>query len=176
MQLLFGFPLRLTLETMNHHSNIYRALAINPGSAVYMDEARIYARDLEVPSGNGIGTARGIAHAYGVFASDGKALGLRADTLRLLAAPAVPATHGFFDECMKGEAKFSLGFMKPSDTLPFGNTSSFGSPGAGGAMGFADPTTQIGYAYVTSQMGTHLTGDPRDLALRDALYSALRRQ
>jgi len=31
----------------------------------------------------------------------------------------------------------------------------------------------IGYADVTSQMGTHLTGDPRDVALRDALYSAI---
>ena len=32
----------------------------------------------------------------------------------------------------------------------------------------------VGYAYVTSQRGTALTGDPRDVALRDALYAALR--
>jgi predicted CoA-binding protein len=56
---------------------------------------------------------------------------------------------------------------------PFGSASSFGSPGAGGSLGFADPTAGIGYAYVTSQMGTRLTGDPRDVALRDALYSAI---
>lgn len=174
LQLLLGFPLRLALETMNHHSNIYRALVVNPGTAIYLDEARIYARDLEVPSGNGVATARAIAHAYGVFASDGQALGLRPETLRLLAAPAVPATHGFFDECMKAEVQFSLGFMKPSETIPFGHPSSFGSPGAGGAMGFADPEAQIGYGYVTSRMGTHLTGDPRDLALREALYAAHR--
>ena len=31
----------------------------------------------------------------------------------------------------------------------------------------------IGYGYVTSRMGTRLTGDPRDVALRDALYSSL---
>ena len=43
--------------------------------------------------------------------------------------------------------------------------------GSGGALGFADPEAGIGYAYVTSQMGTALTGDPRDLALRKALYS-----
>jgi hypothetical protein len=43
---------------------------------------------------------------------------------------------------------------------------------SGGALGFADPSTGVGYAYVTSQMGTKLTGDPRDVALRDALYSA----
>jgi hypothetical protein len=55
----------------------------------------------------------------------------------------------------------------------FGSASSFGSPGPGGALGFADPTAAIGYADVTNQMGTRLTGDPRDVALRQALYAAL---
>jgi hypothetical protein len=62
--------------------------------------------------------------------------------------------------------------MKPSPTWPFGSASSFGSPGAGGSLGFADPSAGVGYAYVTSRMGTRLTGDPRDVALREALYSA----
>jgi CubicO group peptidase (beta-lactamase class C family) len=100
---------------------------------------------------------------------------LRAETLHALAAPAIPPTHGFHDECVKGDVQFSLGFMKPNPTWPFGNdASSFGAPGAGGSLGFADPTAGVGYAYVTSQMGTRLTGDPRDIALRDALYSAIR--
>jgi CubicO group peptidase (beta-lactamase class C family) len=174
LRMLFGFPLLFMWEAMNPRSNIYRALVVNPGTAVYADEQRIYARNLEVPSGNAVGTARAIAQAYGVFASGGAALGLRPETLALLAAPAVAPTHGFHDECMKGEAQFSLGFMKPSPAWPFGTPGAFGSPGAGGAMGFADPQTGIGYAYVTSQMGTSLTGDPRDVALRDALASALR--
>jgi CubicO group peptidase (beta-lactamase class C family) len=63
--------------------------------------------------------------------------------------------------------------MKPGPALPFGSPSAFGSPGAGGAMGFADPAVGVGYAYVTSQMGTRLSGDPRDVALRDALYTAI---
>jgi CubicO group peptidase (beta-lactamase class C family) len=61
--------------------------------------------------------------------------------------------------------------MKSSPALPFGSASSFGSLGAGGALGFADPETGVGYAYVTNRMGTRLAGDPRDVALRDALYS-----
>ena len=59
---------------------------------------------------------------------------------------------------MMGEARFSLGFMKPSPTWPFGSEGSFGAPGSGGSLGFADPQAGIGYAYVTSQMGTTLTG------------------
>jgi CubicO group peptidase (beta-lactamase class C family) len=174
LRMLTGFPLRLTLDNMNRHSNIYRALVTNPGSAVYQDEERVYARNLEVPSGGGVGTARGIAHAYGVFATGGRELGLRRATVDLLAAPAVAPARGFYDECMKADGiQFSLGFMKSTDAWPFGGDRSFGSPGAGGALGFADPTVGIGYAYVTSRMGAALTGDPRDLALRDALYSAL---
>jgi CubicO group peptidase (beta-lactamase class C family) len=171
---LFGFPLRVSLEFMNRRSNIYRALVVNPGSAVVHDEQRIYARNLEVPSGGAVGTARAIAHAYGVFATGGRELGLRQETLDLLAAPAVPPARGFHDECMKSDGvQFSLGFMKPSPAWPFGSARSFGSPGAGGSLGFADPIAGVGYAYVTSQMGTALTGDPRDVALRDALYSAM---
>jgi len=175
LEMLFGFPLRFTLEAMNRRSNIYRALEINPGTRVYFDEERVYARNLEVPSGNAVATARGIAHAYSGFANGGCDLGLRKETLDLLAAPAIRPTRGFYDECLKGDGvQFSLGFMKPSSVWSFGSSSaSFGSPGSGGSLGFADPTARIGYAYVTSQSGTALTGDPRDVALRDALYAAL---
>jgi CubicO group peptidase (beta-lactamase class C family) len=174
LEMLVHFPLRLTLDSMNPRSNIYRALVSNPGTALPLDARHIYSRNLEVPSGGAVGTARGIAHAYGVFANGGHELRLRPETLALLAAPAISPAHGFKDECMHGEVRFSLGFMKPSPEWPFGGPNSFGSPGAGGSMGFADPDAGIGYGYVTSQMGTSLTGDPRDVALRDALYSAIR--
>ena len=133
----------------------------------------MYARNFEVPAGGAVGTARAIAHAYGVFATGGRELGLRHETLELLAAPAIPPTYGFHDECLKGEVQFSLGFMKPGGSWRFGGPRSFGSPGSGGSLGFADPEAAIGYAYVTSQMGVKVTGDPRDIALRDALYAAL---
>jgi CubicO group peptidase (beta-lactamase class C family) len=175
LRMLTGFPVRLTLEAMNRHSNIYRALVTNPGFAIYLDEERVYARNFEVPSGGGIATARGIAHAYAAFVSGGRALGLRQATLDLLAAPATPPTRGFYDECMKADGiQFSLGFMKSTPTWPFGSARSFGSPGSGGSLGYADPEVGVGYAYVTSQAGTALTGDPRDVALRRALYSCLR--
>jgi CubicO group peptidase (beta-lactamase class C family) len=146
--MLLGFPLRLTAAAMNPRSNIHRALMVNPGTTVYFDERRVYARNLEVPSGNAVGTARAIARAYGVFASGGHELRLRKETLALLAAPAIPPTHGFFDECLKGEVQFSLGFMKPSAQWPFGSPSAFGSPGAGGAMVFADPDVGVACSWV----------------------------
>jgi len=138
---------------------------------VSLDSERIYARNLEVPSGGGVGTARSIARAYSVFATGGRELALRRETLDLLVAPAIPARDGFRDACLHGDLRFSLGFMKSSAAWPFGRAGSFGSPGSGGSLGFADPAAGIGYAYVTSQMGATLTGDPRDVALREALYA-----
>ena len=58
---LLGFPIRLALESLNPRSHIRRALA---GSELVHDEQHIYARNLEVPSGGGVGTARAIARAY----------------------------------------------------------------------------------------------------------------
>jgi CubicO group peptidase (beta-lactamase class C family) len=63
IEMLRGFGLRFMLEAMNPRSNIYRALNANPGTGIYRDVQRIYARNLEVPSGNGVGTARAIARA-----------------------------------------------------------------------------------------------------------------
>ena len=173
IEMLRHFPLRLMLDGMNRRSNLYRALVINPGFAVAQDDHRVYARNIEVPSGGAVGTARAIAQAYSVFATGGHELDLRQETLDLLAAPAVPPARGFYDECLKGELQFSLGFMKSSPVWRFGGARSFGSPGSGGSLGFADPDAGVGYGYVTSQMGTHLTGDPRDVALREALYSVI---
>jgi len=172
LAMLLGFPIRMTLASLNPRSNIYRALITNPGAAIVQDAQRIYARNLEVPSGGGVGTARAIAQAYSQFATDGRELKMRRGTLKALSAPAIPPTSGFYDECLMGEVRFSLGFMKPSPLLPFGNEACFGSPGAGGSLGFADPRNGIGYAYVTSQMGPTLTLDPREEALRDAVYVA----
>jgi len=170
---LLRLPFRLMLAAMNPRSAIYRALVVNPGSEVSLDDERVYARNLEVPSGGGVGTARAIARAYSVFATDGRELGLRQETVQALRAPAIPSEHGFYDEALKGEIQFSLGFMKTCPNWPFGHTGAFGSPGAGGSLGFADPETGMAYAYVTNRMGG-VTGDPRDLALRNALSKGLK--
>lgn len=165
-----------TLAAMNKRSVLHRALMANPGTSFYMTPEHKVVRNLEVPSGGGVGNARALAKAYGVFASSGRELGLRAETLAELAAPATSARHGFRDECFGAPAKFSLGFMKPSETFPFADVSrerAFGAPGTGGSLGYADPDTGVGYGYVTGTMGLHLKGDPRDIALRRALAKAL---
>jgi len=166
---MFTMPISLVLASMNPRSAIRRALL---GSLLPLDKERVYARNFEVPAGGGVGTARAIAHAYSVFATGGKELGLREETLRQLMAPPVAPLRGFRDGALKVEAPFSLGFTKPFPKNPFGSPSSFGAPGMGGSFGFADPQAEIGYGYVLNGMGTHLE-DPRDRALRTAMYRSI---
>lgn len=166
---MFKIPVTLVLASMNPRSAIRRALS---GSLFPLDEERIYARNFEVPSGGGVGTARAIAHAYSVFATGGKELGLRKETLEQLMAPPVAPLYGFKDAALKVEVAFSLGFGKPSPKNPFGHPSSFGHPGSGGSFGFADPKAEVGYGYVPNRMKPYFE-DPRDLALCTAMYRSI---
>jgi CubicO group peptidase (beta-lactamase class C family) len=170
--MMFNVPLPLMLAFMNRRSPTRRAVFENPGPYLLLDSEHIYARNLENPSGNGVGTARAIARAYSVFATGGE-VGLRRETLQALMAPAIPPLHGFYDEVMKKEMCFSLGFLKPNRTYAFGQPGAFGEPGHGGSFAFADPEAGLGYAYVTNRMGAKQGGGPRELALREAFHRAI---
>jgi CubicO group peptidase (beta-lactamase class C family) len=53
----------------------------------------------------------------------------------------------------------------------FGSSgNAYGTPGFGGSFGFADPETGIGFGYVMNKLGFHLYSDPRELALRQAVF------
>ena len=61
---------------------------------------------------------------------------------------------------------------KPIPAFNFGSSGrAFGAPGFGGSFGFADPDTGIGFAYVMNRLGFHIVSDPRELALRRALFT-----
>jgi CubicO group peptidase (beta-lactamase class C family) len=173
---LTSMPPRIVFDAVWPRSVLHRSLVANPGTGFYVDADHVIVRELEVPSGGAVATARALATAYGAFAAAGGPLGLRSETWEALCAPAHPARRGYYDECFRGPVKFSLGFMKPSEMIDFGSASAFGAPGAGGSMAFADPAVPLGYGYVTDKMSMELQGDPRDLALRRALASALSRR
>jgi CubicO group peptidase (beta-lactamase class C family) len=168
---MFTVPLPSMFALLDRRSPLHRSWS-GLGPSVYLDPERIYARNFEVPSGGGVGTARAMAQAYSEFATGGRLLGVREETLQQLMVPAAPPLHGFYDEVMQMEVAFSLGFMKPSPKYPFGHPSAFGAPGSGGSAGFADPQARVGYAYILNRMGTYLE-DPRELALRKALYQSI---
>ncbi len=163
-------PVRFILAAINPRSMARRALV---GTEFCLDENRIYARNYEVPSGGGVGTARAIAHAYGVFAAGGKELGIREDTLEKLKAPPVVPSKGFRDVALKTDTCYSLGFSRSLPKDPFGSPSAYGMPGTGGSFGFADPKYELGYGYVLNGFGTSFPTDPRSDALVAAMYHSI---
>jgi CubicO group peptidase (beta-lactamase class C family) len=126
---------------------------------------------VEMPVGNGIGNARGMALLFHEFAMGGRKLGLKREFLADLEQPVSLPPGEKIDRVARMDFRFSLGFAKPSPDLPFGgNGRAFGIGGAGGSLAVADPEHELGYAYVMNRMGFSVSGDPRELALREAVY------
>ena len=166
-------PLRMVLGYMNPTSLTRRTFG-NPKLSSPADLNRPEYRRVELPAGNGIGEVRSIARAYGVFAAGGYDLGIGEDTLEALTAPPAPPSLGSRDEVLKAEMSYSLGFNRPSKAFRFGSSEeSFGTIGAGGSFGFADPDARLGFAYAPNKMGFYIWEDPREKALRDAVYRCL---
>jgi CubicO group peptidase (beta-lactamase class C family) len=128
--------------------------------------------EVEVPAGNGVGTARAIARLYSAFAEGGTELGVGPETLARITAPVRPRHPK--DLVMGAPSYFSLGFLRPGPKVDFGSSErAFGSPGAGGSFAFGDPDARLGYAYVMNKMDFYMFDDPREKALRDAVYRAM---
>jgi CubicO group peptidase (beta-lactamase class C family) len=134
-------------------------------------------RAVENPAGGGIGLVRSVAKAYSELATGGRTLGLSAATLAEVTAPPRPPSEVARDQVLLTDASFSLGFARPGPGFQFGSSGrAFGHPGAGGSFAFADPDLELSFAYAPNRLGHHLRDDPREKALRDALYACVERR
>jgi CubicO group peptidase (beta-lactamase class C family) len=166
-------PRPMALAMVNPRSMSYKTFA-NPRLQRPADLDRSEYRRLEFPAGGAIGSARHIARAYAALVADPPELGLTAATLDELTSPPRRPTDGWRDEVLKVDTAFSLGFARPHGELRFGSSPrAFGHPGAGGSFAFGDPDRGVSFAYVMNRMGFRLNDDPREKALRDALYRGL---
>ena len=131
-------------------------------------------RALELPGANGIGQVRDLARLYGEFATGARTLNLRPAVLADLARPATPPRHGLRDKVLKRTMVYSLGLSKPFAGFPFSpSANAFGAAGTGGSNAFADPDAQLGFAYAPNRLGLHQFDDPREQALRKAMYRCI---
>ena len=160
----------LIKRVLSPGSLLRKSLAI-PADIDYNDRRTL---EVELPAGNGVGTARSIARAYSSFAEGGAEVGLTQGTFARITTPA--DITGRKDEVLGVPSCFSLGFVRPGPDVTFGaSRRSFGGPGAGGSFGFADPDARLGYAYIMNKLDFWLIDDPREKALRDAVYRAMAR-
>jgi len=168
---LYAMPPRLALSLLNPRSLTGRSVNVPNDVDAMRDFNREEVRTVEIPAANGIGPARAVAKAYSCAATGGRELGLTPDTLAALTQSARTPTGGIRDKVLHVDSVFSLGYCKPIAHFNFGSSDkAFGTPGLGGSFGFADPDTGVGFAYVMNRLGFHLWSDPRELALRQALF------
>lgn len=171
----YTVPRRMMFQMLRRRSLTARSFANPPMRGAGGIQSRAM-REVEIPSANGMGTARSLARLYSVFATGGEELALEKQTLDDLMAVPPPPSGGVRDLVLHTDMSFSLGFSRPAFAYDFASSpAAFGTPGAGGSFAFADPDARIAMAYVMNQMGHYLVDDPREKALRDATYRALAR-
>jgi CubicO group peptidase (beta-lactamase class C family) len=124
----------------------------------------------EMPSSNGVGTARALARFYAALV--GEVDGIRVLAPETVAAASVVQANGP-DRVIFVPTCFGLGFALQPMVAPGAGPKAVGHPGAGGSLGFADPEAGLGFGYVTTRMKFDPSGDERTHGLIRALYGAV---
>ena len=129
-------------------------------------------RRMELPWMNATATARGLAKIYGTLGMGGKMGKVRLVKKAAIQRVARRQSWSYQDRVLCKPLGFAQGFVKEEPTIFSPHEASFGHPGAGGALGLADPTHDLGFAYVMNRMDHHIRS-PRCLALCHAMYEVL---
>lgn len=128
----------------------------------------------ESPAANGIMDARSLARLYAVLANGGELDGIRlvpADSIEEWSRLRVDQKDRYDDR----DFRIGLGYIRSSSWYRMGPTdATFGDPGMGGAVGWADPERNLSFAFIPNRMVfSPGTTDPRIVALSDAIYGCL---
>ncbi|MER6064530.1 serine hydrolase domain-containing protein [Streptomyces sp. NPDC001792] len=128
-------------------------------------------RAAALPASNGIATADGLARFYASLIGevDGGTRLFTPQTRELARAEQSAGP----DRVLVVGTRFGLGYMLHGAASPLLSPGSFGHPGRGGALAFADPETGIAFGYVTNGFRKSVTADPRAQALVRAVRTAL---
>ncbi|MFF6949025.1 serine hydrolase domain-containing protein [Streptomyces iakyrus] len=124
-----------------------------------------------LPATNAMATADGLARFYATLIGDtaGAARLFTPETVELARAEESAGP----DRVLVVGTRFGLGYMLHGSASPFLTPGSFGHPGRGGALGFADPETGIAFGYVTNGFRKTVTADPRAQGLVRAVRGVL---
>ncbi|WP_329339887.1 beta-lactamase family protein [Streptomyces sp. NBC_01352] len=127
-------------------------------------------RAAALPATNGIATADGLARVYAALIGE-------VDGVRLFDPATVELARAEEsagpDRVLVVGTRFGLGYMLHGTASPLLGPGSFGHPGRGGSLGFADPETGIALGYVTNGFRKTVTADPRAQALVRAVRSVV---
>ncbi|MFF3845636.1 serine hydrolase domain-containing protein [Streptomyces sp. NPDC002328] len=127
-------------------------------------------RAAALPASNGIATADGLARFYASLIGEVEG-GIRLFHPETARAAREERAAGP-DRVLVVSTRFGLGYMLHGAASPLLSPTSFGHPGRGGALGFADPESGIAFGYVTNGFRSSVTADPRAQALVRAVRAS----
>ncbi|MEG1451559.1 serine hydrolase domain-containing protein [Brevundimonas sp.] len=130
-------------------------------------------REAEIPSANMHAAGVDLARILSVIANGGHFNGqkiLSADTLSQLSRERISGP----DKILPFTLSWAAGLMRNEGLNIFGtNPDALGHCGWGGSLVWADAKARVSGAYVMNRQSPHLLGDPRAVALVNAVYAAL---
>ncbi|MEU6820543.1 serine hydrolase domain-containing protein [Streptomyces atriruber] len=129
-------------------------------------------RAAALPASNGVATADALARFYAGLIGDVEGGGRGLFTPGTVELARAEASAGP-DRVLVVGTRFGLGYMLHGAASPLLGPGSFGHPGRGGALGFADPESGLAFGYVTNGMNKGVTADPRAQSLVRALRESL---
>lgn len=155
-----------TLLDLSRESGLTRAAFTQPSSLMAGTNSAAW-RQAQIPAAGGHAGARALAILYGALAAGGRWGGRRLMGEGAIRRAAAERASG---QCAVLHAPLSvgLGFMRSGGALALPE-GAFGHPGAGGALGFADPARRMGFGFVSNRLGQHLLLDPRAQKLLTAI-------
>ncbi len=143
---------------------------LGPKGVGNFNTARVHA--MELPWGNGISNARGLARVYAALANGGEIDGHRLVREETLVPLRETQSWTTMDRVLRKPQGWTQGFVKEDEKMFSPNAESFGHPGAGGALGWCDPVEGLAISYVPNKMAHHIRS-PRARALAAAVYDCL---
>ncbi|MFD7885526.1 serine hydrolase domain-containing protein [Streptomyces bauhiniae] len=135
------------------------------------DENETAYRAAALPASNGIATADGLARVYASLIGEVDG-GTRLFTPETMELAHTEASSGP-DRVLVVGTRFGLGFMLHGPASPLLSPTTFGHPGRGGALAFADPASGTAFGYVINGFQGGVTADPRAQALVRAVRGSL---
>ncbi len=126
----------------------------------------------EIPAANGVSNAPSLAKVYAATMAPIDGVQLMSDAVRDVARVTVTPENEP-DKCLIMPTTFGMGFMTAGAFSMFAGPGSYGHPGAGGSVAFAQPEREFAFAYVMNQMATNLAADVRAQALVDACIAVI---
>ena len=148
-------------------TNAFRALMLNGAFAGDGMFNRAEVLSAEIPAANGVSNARSLARIYAATLAPVDGVQLLDDDVRDEARTDV-TPPGEPDLCLLMPTTFGMGFMVHGQFTPYAGPGSYGHPGAGGSVAFAQPERELGFAYVMNKMASNLAGDVRAARLIEA--------